>query len=167
MFYKEEGASPVIAEILMVAITVILIVVLYLFVIGGYFSTPYAIDQLTATLSFDPQKSTESEVYFNIAMSSPQSTKLENVKITVNAHSTIAHLTYRGNFLWSNATPGGKWHYEARLQDNDGNGEFSNGDTLIVSIKSSSNTPVFQSGDKVAFSITGYNGISAGGVIQS
>jgi len=62
--------------------------------------------------------------------------------------------------------PEGKWHYEARLQDNDGNGEFSNGDTLIVSIKSSFNTPVFQSGDKVAFSITGYNGISAGGVIQ-
>ena len=60
----------------------------------------------------------------------------------------------------------GKWHYEARLQDNDGNGEFSNGDTLIVSIKSSSNAPVFQSGDKVVFSITGYNGISVGGVVE-
>jgi len=35
----------------------------------------------------------------------------------------------------------GKWHY-------DGNGEISNGDTLTISIKSSSNTSLFQGGDK-------------------
>jgi len=58
----------------------------------------------------------------------------------------------------------GKWHYETRLKDNDGNGEFSNGDTLIVSITSSK--PVFQNGDKVVFSITGYNDISVGGVVE-
>ncbi len=172
MFSKEEGVSPIIAEILMVAVTVVLVSVLYLFVIQGYLSTPYAIDQLTGTLNINHQKSTDYKVYFNIALSSPQSADLSNVKISVVLHNgKIAHLTYSGDFIWSNQTPNGKWHYEAKLIDNDGDGKFSNGDTLIVyavddNPSDNIKPPPFQSGDKVLFSINGYNGVSSGGVIN-
>lgn len=171
MFSKECGVSPVVANILMIAVTIILVSVLFFTVLSGYLSTPYAIDQFRATLVFDSPDSTYNEVYFNIALSSPQSISPYDVKITITHGSQMAHLTYTGNFIWSNATSGGAWHYEAKLIDKDGNGKFSNGDTLIVYVVDDNpsdniSPPPFQSGDRVVFSITGYNGISAGGVVN-
>ncbi len=167
----EEGVSPVIAEILMIAITVILAASIYIFVVGGYINTPYAVDQLQGSLVINPQKSTSTEIVFEVAISSPQHTNPGNVKITIIHNSKIAHLTYKNNFIWNNQTSNGKWYYEAKLIDNDGDGKFSNGDTLVVYVvdtnpSDSISPPPFQSGDKVLFSITGYNGVSAGGVVE-
>ncbi len=164
MFSKELGVSPIFANILMIAITMILVSVLFFIVLSGYLSTPYAIDQMHATLVFNPQESTYKEVYFSIALSSPQSIYPADVKITVEHGSSIAHLTYQGNFIWSNQTSG-SWHYEAKLVDNDGDGKFSNGDTLII-YTVGTGAPPFKSGDRVLFYIDGYNGISSGGVIN-
>ncbi|ADD08351.1 type IV pilin [Candidatus Aciduliprofundum boonei] len=168
---REEGVSPVIAEILMIAITVVLVTSLYLFVVGGYLSTPYNVDQLHGYLTFQSTKSNKTTLYFSISLSSPQSTYMENVKITIDKSGKLLHLNYLNNFIWSNKTSNGKWHYEAKLIDNDDDGKFSNGDTLIVYVVDDNPSdnitpPPFQSGDKVLFSINGYNGVSSGGVIN-
>ena len=169
---REEGVSPVIAEILMIAITVVLVTSLYLFVVGGYLSTPYNVDQLHGYLTFQSTKSNKTTIYFNVALSSPQNAHVESVKITiVQSDSKLAYLNYSGNFIWSNKTSNSKWHYEAKLIDNDGDGKFSNEDTLIVYVVDDNPSdnitpPPFQSGDKVLFSINGYNGVSSGGVIN-
>ncbi len=164
MFAKEEGVNPVIAEILMILISVILVVSFYVFIVNGYISTPYFIDQLRGTLTINHEKSDYEKLYFTISLNSPQSIYPADVKITVEHGSSIVHLTYQGNFIWSNQTSG-SWHYEAKLIDNDGDGKFSNGDTLII-YTVGTGAPPFKTGDKVLFSIEGYNGISSGGVVN-
>jgi len=165
----EEGVSPVIAEILMIAITVVLVVAVYIMLTSGIITTPYGMNQLSGTLLLERSKSNHTSIYFDVILNHPSKTHPEQVKIIVISSSKSASLSYKRNFIWSNETSGGKWHYEAKLIDHNGDKEFSNGDSLIVSIvkdSSSANPPQFKNGDKVLFSIDTYSGSSAGGVIN-
>jgi len=165
----EEGVSPVIAELLMIAITVVLVVAVYIMLTSGIITTPYGMNQLSGTLLLERSKSNHTSVYFDVILNHPSKTHPDQVKIIVVSSSKSTNLIYKGNFIWSNETSGGKWHYEAKLIDNDGDKEFSNVDSLIVSIvkdSSSANPPQFKNGDKVLFSIDTYSGSSAGGVVE-
>ncbi len=79
---NEEGVSPVIATILMVAITVVLAATLYMMVgdIGGGGDTPVA---GTMTYNADRSAPAEGNATFNLNMNTPSSTDLGNVKITL------------------------------------------------------------------------------------
>ena len=167
---KEEGVSPVIATILMVAITVVLASTLYVLVSMNMLSGTASTAKLTGSLTEIPSTSFAKSMNFTITMTIPEKTAYSNVKITVVVNSTVSTLTYNSEKkIWTNATSGGTWHYEAKLNDLDGNGEFSDGDQLwvyVVKDSSSAHPPDFVTGDKVLFSIVGYHGVSSGGEIQ-
>ena len=169
---EEEGVSPVIATILMVAITVVLAATLYLMVSGNMLGTPYSSAKLIGSLTEDPDKSFSNRVVFTITMSIPEKIAKSNVRITVVSGNIVSALKYDSSTgIWTNATSGGKWHYEAKLTDLDGNGKFSDGDRLTVYVVDDNTgdsivPPDFHTGDKVLFSIIGYHGTSSGGEIQ-
>ena len=169
---KEEGVSPVIATILMVAITVVLAATLYVMVSGNLLGAPYSNEKLTGSLTELPDSSFKHSINFTISMSVPEKTSNANVIITIVVGDTIAKLSYDDSkHIWTNATSGGKWHYEAKLTDLDGNGKFSDGDNLCVCTVDDNpsdnvHPPSFKTGDKVLFSIIGYHGTSSGGDIQ-
>ncbi len=169
---NEEGVSPVIATILMVAITVVLAATLYIMVSGNMFGTPYSSSKLVGSLTMIPDTSYRNSLNFTITMTLPEYSMYDNVKIAIVHNAQVGNLYYNeSSGIWTNATSGGKWHYEAKLTDLDGDGKFSDGDRLWVYIvddnpSDSVHPPEFQTGDKVLFSITGYHGTSSGGEIQ-
>ncbi len=170
---REEGVSPVIATILMVAITIVLAATLYVMigtnVLGGGSTSTL---RLTATLTEDPRTSFKYSLNFTISMSIPKSTDKSNVKITIVKGDNVTLLTYvASRDVWSNSTKYGKWHFEAKLTDLDGDGKFGDHDVLWVYVVDdvASDTikpPPFVSGDKVYISVVGYQGVSMGGEIQ-
>ena len=169
---QEGGVSPVIATILLVAITVVLAATLYIMVSGNLLGTPYSTNKLTGSLTMDPAKSYRNSVNFTVTMSIPDKAIKSNVRITVVKGNEVGTLTYdKNNNIWTNATAGGKWHYEAKLTDLDSDGKFSDSDKLWVYVvddnsADSVHPPDFVTGDKVLFSIIGYHGTSNGGEIQ-
>ncbi len=168
---SEEGVSPVIATILMVAITVVLAATLYVMVSTNMLGGTATTAKVTGSLTEIPRSSFARSVNFTITMTIPEKAACSNVRIVVVLNNTVTALKYDGEKgIWTNATSGGKWHFEARLDDLDGNGEFSDGDKLCVCIvddnpADSTIPPVFHTGDQVLFSIVGYHG-TASGVIQ-
>ena len=64
----EEGVSPVIAELLMIAITVVLVVAVYIMLTSGIITTPYGMNQLSGTLLLERSKSSHTSVYFDIIL---------------------------------------------------------------------------------------------------
>ena len=171
---REEGVSPIIATILMVAISVVLAVALYIAVLGNLLVPPYAADKLVGSLTMDPRYSYDRSVNFTITMTSPEKTFKSKVTITLVAGEgdAISHLRYSPTAdKWTNYTAGSKWHYEAKLIDLDADGNFSDGDRLWVYIVDDNShdgisPPVFHTGDRVLFSIYDYHGVSSGGDIQ-
>ena len=169
---QEEGVSPVIATILMVAITVVLAATLYVMVSGNLLSTPYSSAKLVGSLTEGPDDSFKESLNFTISMTEPSETAKDYVKITVVRGNVVGTLKYdSSNNIWTNATSGGKWHYEAKLMDLDGNRKFSDGDHLWVYVvddnpSDSVYPPAFERGDKVTFSILGYHGVSSGGDVR-
>ncbi len=169
---KEEGINPVIATVLMIAVTIVLASVLYVTVIQNLLVPPYAADKLVATLTEDPQYSYSRSVNFTITMTSPEKTFKDKITITIVKGDVIAALRYSSSQdIWTNFTAGGKWHYEARLIDLDADGNFSDGDRLWVYVVDDNPNdgvvpPAFHTGDRVLFSIMDYHGVSAGGVIK-
>ncbi len=167
---NEEGVSPVIATILMVAITVVLAATLYVMVSGNMLGTPYTSNKLVASLKEDFDKSSSKSVVFDVIMTIPNKVPMSDIEITIINNGSTTKLTHKSGLTWSNATAGGKWHYEAMLSDLDGNGKFSDGDELTVIVvddnpSDSVTPPQFHSGEKVVFSITGYHGVSSNGKI--
>lgn len=107
---KEEGVSPVIATILMVAITVVLAATLYLMV--GNMNTGSNSKLLAATLtcSEDFSDAANGNATFIVSMSSPQRASMGDVQIKVldnngslvNSSSlniTVQHLVSDGNHI--------------------------------------------------------------------
>ena len=132
IYKKEEGVSPVIATILMVAITVVLAATVYIMVSGlGTGGT----NKLVMNLSYDPQQSdiTNGKVALNVAMSNPSSVDMSKVTITVNGYveqsSNITHM------------------------DLDNDGKLSDGDLLIIN-----DSTHVTDGALVAVSVSGYSG---------
>ncbi len=128
---KEEGVSPVIATILMVAITVVLAATVYIMVAGmGTGGT----NKLVMNLSVNPQQSDidNHKVALNVAMSNPSSVDMSKVTVTVGGKKIAS-----GN---------------VSLMDLDGDGKLSDGDMLVI------NDPAVTHGALVAISISGYSG---------
>ncbi len=173
MMSIEEGVSPVIATILMVAIAVVLAASLYVLVSGNLIgSSPYSTAKLVGSLVENPKTSFKKSLNFTITMAEPEVTAPSNVKIVIVHGDILGTLRYNSkDNIWTNATSGGKWHYEAKLKDINGDGRFGDGDKLwvyVVDDNPSDNVhpPDFVTGDKVLFSIIGYHGTSSGGEVQ-
>ncbi len=146
---KEEGVSPVIATILMVAITVVLAATVYIMVAGmGTGGT----NKMIASLSYDQQQSnpTSGPVYLRVSMSNPSSAAFNKVTVV------LTPATGTGGKTTLNTSGGGTitigtTTYTVNVQDLDGNGQLSDGDMLVISGGS-------LSGYTISISISGYSG---------
>ena len=158
---KEEGVSPVMGTLLMVAITIILVASVYLFA-TSYLGTPYMTAQLRCTLTMEPHPSTPKDVFFAVEMSSPQQIDVSMVKIGVFHNGKYTMLNYSSSTeTWSNYTSGTKWYFKAIFHDNNANKKFDSGDEIEIKIIGT-NAPQFSSGDSIRLSIAGYNGVAEG-----
>jgi len=149
IYKKEEGVSPVIATILMVAITVVLAATVWLLVsgyMGGGTSSP-----LTMSLTYNAQQSNETMAVFDVVMSHPSQASYTNVKITLKESSGNTIGT-AGNALNSTgvATFGS---YTVKVLDLNGNGKLDTGDQIVI--EGGSNNV---SGITIYIYITGYSG---------
>ncbi len=140
---KEEGVSPVIATILLVAITVVLVATLLVMLPTGTTGGT----TLTASLTYDPNDSdlNNNKAVFKVSMSNPSS--IDPAKVTLTSVNATTGAT-------NTLTYGTDWS----LQDLNGNGKLDTGDKIVVT------HPDMVSGAKVVLSITGYTG-NAEGVI--
>ena len=141
VYRKEEGVSPVIATILMVAITVVLAATVYIMVAGIYGP---GTNKLIASLTYDQTQSnpTGGEVYLRVSMSTPSSAQWTNVKITIRG---------TGGPL-SGQTGNSINGYTVDILDYDASGTLTDGD--VIHIYGGADL----SGATIALSITGYSG---------
>jgi len=158
---KEAGVSPVIATILMVAITVVLAATIYILIFSNYISTPYSTAQFIATLTVDSQHSDDYHINLTLSMSSPNNIAFSMAKVTVMHEGKNAYLKYTGNGVWSNYSTGDSWHYEVKIIDMNKNNKLDSGDQIYVYIvkdKTNAQAPPFKAGDEIILSLEGYNG---------
>jgi flagellin-like protein len=161
---KEEGVSPVIGSILMVAITIVLVASLYIFVFSNLVSAPYTTAQFASTLVVDYDHSNTRNLNITVSMSNPNSVSMSLVKIGIMHEGNYTMLSYDSDKgIWSNQTNNDKWHYEAKLSDINGNSEIDSGDVFYIYLvdddPSDRVVPAeFTSGDKIVLSAQGYNG---------
>jgi len=150
---KEEGVSPVIATILMVAITVVLAATVYIMVAGmGSGGT----NKLIAGLNYNqqtsnPGSSTVSKGYvnFTVSMSNPSSAAYSKVTIIVLLSGTSYKITL-GTDGSGTSTPSG---ISAKILDMNGDGKLSDQDGLYIY-----STSMALTGAQVSLSISGYSG---------
>jgi archaeal flagellin N-terminal-like domain len=154
---KEKAVSPVIATILMVAITVVLAATVYILV--SHYTSVGATTPLTASLAVDNEGtgniSNKPVYYYNltITLSTPVNlTNMANVHITVNGNQVV--LSPSGlTSTASNAVSNNKIYY---LVFN------TNGAPVATYIQSGSTITIVSysnlSGDTVSLTYTGYSG---------
>ncbi len=160
---KEKAVSPVIATILMVAITVVLAATVYILV--SHYTSVGATTPLTASLAVDnegtgqPSGSTSPVYYYNltITLSTPVNlTNMANVHITVNGNQVVLSSATGASALASVAstvaTKGGVEYLVFNTNGQPVNTYIQSGST--ITIVSSSNL----SGDTVSLTYTGYSG---------
>jgi len=158
---KESGVSPVIATILMIAITVVLAAAIFTLIFSNYISTPYSTAQFIATLSVDPQTSDEYHINLTLTMSSPKSIAFSMARFTIVHNGKYAYLKYSENGVWSNYSTGDSWYYEVKIIDMNKNNKLDSGDQIYVYIvkdKTNAQVPPFKAGDEIILSLEGYNG---------
>ena len=146
IYKKEEGVSPVIATILMVAITVVLAATVWLMVSGYMGGTTKP--NLTASLTYDTLNSNPGKGYVNltVSMSNPSTAKYSNVKVTITESGTATTITLNSTGAGSSGP------YTVKILDQDGNQLLSSGDVIyIVSTSGLDNA-------QVTLSIVGYSG---------
>ncbi len=140
VYRKEEGVSPVIATILMVAITVVLAATVYIMVAGmGAGGT----NKMVASLTYKTDTSNPSAGWVNLTVSMSQPASAAPSKVTITVGGTA--LTYAA----STTPAAGQWGF----MDLDGNNELSDGDILIIHASGA-----VSSGTIIAMSISGYSG---------
>ena len=134
IYRKEKGVSPVIATILMVAITVVLAATVYIMVSNmGSVNTNHLAGSL---ILHDENKE---KGYYNYTLSiSINSIAPENAVITVNGQKLNYSQANPGNNEWS-------------FIDLNGDGQLSNGDIIVIHTSA-------QSGSIIALSVSGYAG---------
>ena len=155
---KEEGVSPVIATILMVAITVVLAATVWLLVsgyMGGGSETPLAV-----SLNYKAGESSATKAVFGVSMTTPTQADFTNVKITLKDSSGNTIGT-AGTALdaTGSATIG---DYTVKVIDLNGNGKLDSGDELTIEYTGSGSGSV--AGITVYLYITGYSGNAQGSV---
>jgi flagellin-like protein len=154
---KEEGVSPVIATILMVAITVVLAATVWLLVsgyMGGGSETPLAV-----SLNYKASESSAQKAVFGVSMSTPTQADFTNVKITLkDANGNTIGTAGTALDSSGSATIG---NYNVQVLDLNGNGKLDSGDELVID-GSANNADV--AGITVYLYITGYSGNAQGSV---
>ncbi len=145
IYEKEEGVSPVIATILMVAITVVLAATVYIMVAGmGSGGT----NKLVVGLNYQAQQSDpSSKVVFRVSMSNPSSAAFTKVKVVILDSSGAAV----GNSTLSASGTATIGSYTVKIQDMDGSGSLTDGDNLVISGGN-------LKGYTISLSISGYSG---------
>ena len=155
---KEKAVSPVIATILMVAITVVLAATVYILV--SHYTSVGAVTPLTASLAVDNEgqgKTTATTVYYynlTITISTPTNlTNMANVHITVNGHPANLSASDLAKTVGTLTTTGVQIDY---LVFN------TNGAQVTTYIQSGSTITIVSntdlSGDTVSLTYTGYSG---------
>ncbi|MFW6196036.1 MAG: archaellin/type IV pilin N-terminal domain-containing protein [Thermoplasmatota archaeon] len=146
---KEEGVSPVIATILMVAITVVLAATLYMMLpSGGGGDSP-----LSASLTYNSGRSDpgSGEATFDLSMSDPDTADLDDVKITVLAANGDSNGTVSGND-WNDTAADLDGYTISVVHLSSDDGELSGGDRIRIS------TDHDISDYELVLSIDGYDG---------
>ena len=154
MYKKEEGVSPVIATILMVAITVVLATTVWLLVsgyMGGSTQTP-----LTMGLTYNAQQSTSTTAVFDVTMSHPSQANPSDVKVTIKVDGATPGSTSGGIGTTAQSVSVGSYTYDVSYVDLNGNGKLDTGDQIILTNSTSGATSI--SGITVYIYITGYSG---------
>lgn len=124
---KEEGVSPVIAVILMVAITVVLAAVLYVMVSGMMTTT-----STTPTGALDFTESTQTTgQYTGSFVSLSKSVKMSDAQVTITDDSLGASDSINDLSADNNATVTGG--ITLQYTDNNNNKKIDGGDTIRVS----------------------------------
>jgi len=155
---KEKAVSPVIATILMVAITVVLAATVYILV--SHYTSVGAATPLTASLAVDNEgqgKTTATTVYYynlTITISTPTNlTNMANVHITVNGHPANLSASDLAGTVGTLTSTGVQIDY---LVFN------TNGARVTTYIQSGSTITIVSntdlSGDTVSLTYTGYSG---------
>jgi len=159
---KEKAVSPVIATILMVAITVVLAATVYILV--SHYTSVGATTPLTASLAVDNEgtgnpNNAGTVYYYNltITLSTPVNlTNIANVHITVNGNQVVLSSATGASALASVAstvaTKGGVEYLVFNTNGQPVNTYIQSGST--ITIVSNSNL----SGDTVSLTYTGYSG---------
>jgi len=161
---KEKAVSPVIATILMVAITVVLAAAVYILV--SHYTSVGAATPLTASLAVDnegmgyPSGSSNPPVYYynlTITLSTPVNlTNMANVHITANGNPVVLSQYTGSSALTSTvsnlANKGGVYYLVFNTNGVSENTYIQSGST--ITIVSSINL----SGDTVSLAYTGYSG---------
>ena len=163
---REEGVSPVVAVILMVAITVVLAATVWIMT-SNYMTSPANVNQMYCTLSMNPEESTSRSVVFTVTLQKPSEIAIDFVGLGVMRGNNYTILNKTGDMTWDNMSADGKWYYQATLRDMNGNNKFDSGDEIVVSIVDTNpgdgiEPPRFSAGDKVYLFISGYNGNTIG-----
>jgi flagellin-like protein len=139
---NSEAVSPVIATILMVAITVVLAAVLYVMVLGfgGTTSTP----------NVQVLKRTSVTSGYQVALTSPTSTvKWGDMQIQLTDGTNTLSYTNQTTALLTSATPPKVWHYGSartmgtlsvwlNVTDLAGDGKVSSGDYFVFTTSGAS-----------------------------
>ncbi len=143
IYKKEEGVSPVIATILMVAITVVLAATVWLLVSGYMGGTA---PTLQGTLQYDYQASdlASHNATFTLLLSQPTNGLNPN-DVNLHVNGTAVKYIHNGG---TGGNTGSAWGFI----DNDGNGKLSNGDTIWI------HDSHIWHGATISFGATGYSG---------
>jgi len=155
IYKKEEGVSPVIATILMVAITVVLAATVWLLVsgyMGGSTQTP-----LTMSLTYNAQESSNENATFDVTLSHPSQANPSNVKVTVKDSSGTTYSATGIGEGYSNAKKlGSSSSYKVYYVDLNGNGKLDTGDQIIIHTDDTTDAPL--GGLTVYVYVSGYSG---------
>ncbi len=146
IYKKEEGVSPVIATILMVAITVVLAATVYIMVAGmGTGGT----NKFIGSLHYQAQNSDPANGYVNltVSMSQPSSAKFTDTTVVVIASGST--YTVKLGSDGTGTDSGNNVH--VKILDMDGSGTFSDGDGIYI-------YGVTLTGATISVSVANYNG---------
>jgi flagellin-like protein len=148
IYEKEEGVSPVIATILMVAITVVLAATVYIMVAGmGGGGT----NKMIASLTYDQQSSNpSSKVVLRVAMSNPSSADFTKVTVVLTPPTGAGGSAKLGSDGTASIKVGSTT-YNVAVQDLDGSNSLSDGDNIVI-------TGGNLAGYTISISISGYSG---------
>ena len=159
---KEKAVSPVIATILMVAITVVLAAAVYILV--SHYTSVGAATPLTASLAVDNEGmghpgGTSTVYYYNltITLSTPVNlTNMANVHLTVNGSTQVRLSKYKGSSALTETASNLPSNTVEYLVFN------TNGAQVTTYIQSGSTITIVSninlSGDTVSLTYTGYSG---------
>lgn len=167
---RERGVSVVFAEVILIFIGILIAITILLFVYTHMITTPYSKDNLIGSLVLEDVSSDRLNITFRVTISNPSRCSQDLVKIMVSYDGNLYNLN-RTLDKYTYVHPLLKFRLEAYVVDNDADGYFSSGDSILIRILDEDSIdnyrPTgFKDGDYVVLSIKGFNG-SLKGLVPS